>query len=656
MPGPDEICTVLEKRGYSGIDLGPVGFLGRDHRLRSRLEEHGLSLAGGWIDLPFTDADAFDAALPSLSVVLDVFDEASSGQHARPPLPTLADSGSDRRRANPGGGKDVALDLEGWTVLARNVATAAQLVRNRGFEPTFHHHACTYVETPEEIERFLDCTDVGLTLDTGHLILGGGDPLESLEQWNERVNHVHIKDARVDVLRSVVRDKGDMRDVWAGKAFVPLGSGDLDVDGFMDALLRTGYDGWLVVEQDSIPRPGDDPQARRRAPCHQPERHQKVDPVMTLLRIGVVGLGAVAQSVHLPLIKRRWDLFDLAAVADLSPTLLAQVGAQYGVPSEHQHQNLADMLDGEELDAVVLLTSGSHGGAALQCIEAGVAVFCEKPLAFSLAEIQLLRKAEHGQGRPMLLLGYMKEYDPAVLTLKERLPGMKDMRFLNVEVLHPAGSAQLAFANLRPGARDIPAEVLSKLVASDAAKLDAALGQDSPELLRRLYSGVILGSLIHDIALVRSLVGPLQKVDAVHYWAEQDEPGSIEISATAADGVRVHFNWHYLADYPVYRETVTVHHTTGSAKLEFGVPYLLNAPTTLQMTEKAGAGVSDSVTRDVTEAFEQELVAFHRMADSGEAPPTGIGEGEADVRVAQLIAAALAASLHATIGGEAASA
>lgn len=260
LPGPDEVCSVLERNGYTGIDLGPVGFLGRGPRLRSRLEEYGLSLAGGWIDLPFTDADAFTAALPSLSVVLDVFDEASTGQQAPPPLPTLADSGSDRRRANPGGGADVALDAEGWTTLARNVATAARLVRDRGYEPTFHHHACTYVETPKEIEEFLDRTDVGLTLDTGHLILGGGDPVESLGQWKERVNHVHIKDARMDVLQSVVRNKGDMRDVWAGQAFVPLGDGDLDVNGFMDGLARTGYDGWLVVEQDSIPRPQDPPQ------------------------------------------------------------------------------------------------------------------------------------------------------------------------------------------------------------------------------------------------------------------------------------------------------------------------------------------------------------------------------------------------------------
>lgn len=259
LPGPDEVCGILSRYGYSGIDLGPLGFLGRGASLRKRLSGHGLSLAGGWIDLPFSDPFAFEAALPKLSEALDVFVEAAGVGQRRPPLPTLADSGSDLRRANPGGGADVALDSEGWKTVAGNVRVAAKIVRERGFEPTFHHHACTHVETPEEIDRFLDSTDVGLTLDTGHLILGGGDPVEGLSRWGDRVNHIHIKDARADVLRAVVSDKGEMRDVWAGKAFVPLGAGDLNVDGFMSELVASGYDGWLVVEQDTIPQPEDDP-------------------------------------------------------------------------------------------------------------------------------------------------------------------------------------------------------------------------------------------------------------------------------------------------------------------------------------------------------------------------------------------------------------
>ncbi|MFJ5861159.1 TIM barrel protein [Pseudarthrobacter sp. NPDC092439] len=259
LPGADEVCSTLSAHGYTGVDLGPLGFLGRGAGLRERLSRYGLSLAGGWIDLPFSDPSAFPASLPVLAEALDIFGEGRAENHELLPLPTLADSGSELRRAHPGGHPDVALDSQGWDTLARNVAVAAAMVRDRGFEPTFHHHACTYVETPEEIDRFLDSTDVGLTLDTGHLILAGGDPVEGLQRWGSRINHVHIKDARVDVLRGVVEGKGGMRDVWAGKAFVPLGQGDLEVDTFMAGLIGRGYEGWLVVEQDTIPAPGDDP-------------------------------------------------------------------------------------------------------------------------------------------------------------------------------------------------------------------------------------------------------------------------------------------------------------------------------------------------------------------------------------------------------------
>ena len=134
---------------------------------------------------------------------------------------------------------------------------AAGLSRSRGLEPTFHHHACTFVETPDEIRELLARTSVGLTLDTGHLILGGGDPLTGLREWAARINHLHLKDARRSVLDAVVRGRGDMRSVWAGKAFVPFGDGDLDLDAVMAEVTSGGYSGWLVVEQDVIPGPDD---------------------------------------------------------------------------------------------------------------------------------------------------------------------------------------------------------------------------------------------------------------------------------------------------------------------------------------------------------------------------------------------------------------
>lgn len=258
LPTAEQIAAVLGDSGYTGIDLGPLGFLGRSERLRQLLSRHSLALAGGWIELPFSDDAAFRAALPALEVALDVFRGALPAANGRPPKPTLADAGDAVRKANPGGGAGHALDREGWARFARNVALAVERVRDRGLEPTFHHHACTFVETPDEIDELLDRTDVGLTLDTGHLLIGGGDPLDGWRRWASRVNHLHVKDVRVPVLRDIIARSGGMIDVWSGGTFVALGDGDLDIDGFMTAVVESRFDGWLVIEQDVYPQTGYD--------------------------------------------------------------------------------------------------------------------------------------------------------------------------------------------------------------------------------------------------------------------------------------------------------------------------------------------------------------------------------------------------------------
>ena len=252
LPGPDRVLDVLAAAGYTGVDLGPLGYLGRGDALLGRLRRTGLGLAGGWIELPFSDDDRFRAALAGLDETLDAFTEAAEAVGPRAPKPTLADAGDDARRAHPGGG---ARSLRGDRLgsFARNVRTAAALVQERGLEPTFHHHVGTYVETPDEIDAFLDAVDVDLTFDTGHLLLGGGSPLVDWGRWSSRVNHVHLKDVDLSVLEAVRRRGGGMREVWTSRAFVRFGDGDLDVAGFLDGLVADGYDGWIVIEQDVLP-------------------------------------------------------------------------------------------------------------------------------------------------------------------------------------------------------------------------------------------------------------------------------------------------------------------------------------------------------------------------------------------------------------------
>ncbi len=271
LPTADELCAALRETGYAGVDSGPIGFLGRGTELRERLRSSGLPLAGGWVDLPFSDDDAFARSLATLDAALEFFVEGIDPDAPLAPKPTLADSGDALRKANPGGGGGHVLDEAGWDRFARNVQTAVDRVRAAGLEPTFHHHACTYVETPAEIDQLLARTDVGLCFDSGHLMIGGGDVLDGWRRWGDRINHLHVKDVRIDRLTEIVARKGGMLDVWSGGVFVPFGAGDLPIDTFMDEVVASGYSGWLVVEQDLMPKPGDDPAVVRADHAHNRE-------------------------------------------------------------------------------------------------------------------------------------------------------------------------------------------------------------------------------------------------------------------------------------------------------------------------------------------------------------------------------------------------
>ncbi|WP_198169661.1 TIM barrel protein [Agromyces laixinhei] len=253
LPDGEQLATWIAEAGYEGVDLGPVGLFGDRHDLPLLLERHGLALAGGWADLPFAGSDEeFERAFASLAPTLELFAAAAAVAPDRAPKPTLADSGSPERKARPGGAPELELDDARWAVFTARVERAAELTREAGLEPTFHHHASTYIETPREIDRFLADTDVDLTFDTGHLLIGGGDPVTDFPRWADRINHVHLKDADRSVLAAAAGSADPMRDIWQRRVFVALGDGDLEVDRIVDTIVESGYDGWIVVEQDVI--------------------------------------------------------------------------------------------------------------------------------------------------------------------------------------------------------------------------------------------------------------------------------------------------------------------------------------------------------------------------------------------------------------------
>jgi inosose dehydratase len=239
VPSPRLVLDAMVAAGYEGTELGPPGYLG-DEDLR------GLAMVGGFIPIAFTDPDA---SFHELHATLERFGDQKRAR------PVLCDVGGPERVANPGrGGEDPSLRLDDtrWQLLVEGVERAADATREHGFEPVFHHHTSTYVESVEEIERLLESTSVALLLDCAHLVVAGGDPLQALRDWGDRIEAIHIKDVRLDVLAGVKAERADTLTAWRRGLFCALGEGDVDLAGFCRGVEAIGYDGWVVVEQDRV--------------------------------------------------------------------------------------------------------------------------------------------------------------------------------------------------------------------------------------------------------------------------------------------------------------------------------------------------------------------------------------------------------------------
>ncbi len=199
VPDPEQVLAAIGRAGYAGTDLGPPGYLGEGEALARRLDANALEVVGGFVPMRFSERERWEEGLAGLHHTLDLF-AAAGAAGARP---VLCDAGGPERVANPGrGGEDPSLRLDAarWRTLVEGVARAAGAARERGFEPVFHHHTSTYVEGVAEIERLLEDSDVALLLDSGHIAVAGGDAVQALADWGERIGAIHVKDVRLDVL------------------------------------------------------------------------------------------------------------------------------------------------------------------------------------------------------------------------------------------------------------------------------------------------------------------------------------------------------------------------------------------------------------------------------------------------------------------------
>lgn len=382
----------------------------------------------------------------------------------------------------------------------------------------------------------------------------------------------------------------------------------------------------------------------------------------TEVSVALAGLGTIAQTIHLPLLERLAGRFRLAAIADVSPTLLDRIGGRYAVPAQRRFADARAMLAHGGFDAVLLLTSGSHAPVAAAALRRGTAVLSEKPLGYAHAELDALEELS-GPDSGRLMVGYMKQYDPAAQRLARLLKevgGAAAVHSVEITVLHPSTPSQLAFAQLPRPAGDVPEQVRRELRAELERPLRTALGDRTADAARVLYE-LTLNSICHELSLIRLFAGAPATVDHAALWPWPAGPRtalpSVELSGSLPHGGRYGIRWLYQPDYPAYRETVTVHHATGSLELVFPSPYLLNAPTVLTEVTPGGDAPGTerrTVYRGPVGGFEAELAAFHALVTHGTPALSGLREARADITTAQQVVRRFAGQRGLRLDGEAA--
>jgi predicted dehydrogenase len=212
----------------------------------------------------------------------------------------------------------------------------------------------------------------------------------------------------------------------------------------------------------------------------------------------------------------------------------------------------------------------------------------------------------------------------------------------------------LAHARLLPPPSDVPESVRSDITAETERLRRAALGGAAADAFGRLYSDILLGSVVHELALVRAFAGDPTAIDSLRMWPDGVWPPSVELTGPLPADGRMSIRWHFLPDYAAYREEVRVVYEQATSELAFPSPYLLHRPTILRITTNDGVGREDEVWTSTDEAFENELLAFRALVADAHEPLAGLAEGRADIVTCQRAIAALAARHGVAIGGEAA--
>jgi len=351
---------------------------------------------------------------------------------------------------------------------------------------------------------------------------------------------------------------------------------------------------------------------------HQPAR----------LRVGLVGTGLIAQVMHLHYLTELADRFEIAAVCDIVAGNAEACAERYRIPAVFT--DWQDLLR-HPLDAVLVLTSGSHAPIAVAAAQAGLHVFTEKPMCFSATEgCEMVAAAE--QAGVTLMVGYPKRYDPAFARFQQEAAGLVGARLSRVTTFEsPLRPYVGHYPLLRPA--PLPAAVAARLREDTDARIGTALGA-ATGLERYVYQMVLLDTLVHELNTIRGVLGEPDRLD--HVSLAED---TVTVLLRFGE-LPVALHWIDLPGIARYVMEFAVYAPDRRLRLSFPSPFLRNEPAVLEIEGGDSASARSWRTEETVSyesGFKRELAAFHESVVSGSAPVTSGRDGLRDIALCEAI-------------------
>lgn len=345
------------------------------------------------------------------------------------------------------------------------------------------------------------------------------------------------------------------------------------------------------------------------------------------LNIAVIGAGTMAQAVHLPVLRRRWDRFAVTALVDHSERRRRESAEVWGIAEEKRYATVGDLVEAIRsraitVDAALLSTDGLHVDDLLQLLRRGVPVLVEPPLGYSAAEIAKIADFERMTGRNLVMMAYPQQYDDSVGRIAEQI-AVKDVRMIEHRVLMPASQPLFGGAHVTTSAYDLPAEQRSERRNALQEAVVAGSGESATQRDRDLYVKGLLTGVAHQLSVIESVYGPLTELTAVRHWPKGVIPGSIELLGELEGGAHVHLVWHYLPFAPEYSETLQILSARKRLDLELFAPSHGDRRSTLHLREKKSGVVTEVATVAGLGSAESMWEAFHAFVEKGEVPISG---------------------------------